>query len=135
MTFTIFKCLLYIFSEKAKDLESWHNFLLSNCSRLLNWKGPGTLLQFSKLLKKFLKIIHLDYIYQLIYSKMHPASCNNTHHDVTDLVNHGMIENTKTWICWERNITFLRNKKILNLSIVWHILRGYRFVAEITFNH
>ena len=27
---------------------------------------------------------------------MHPVSCTNTHHDVTDLVNHGIVENTKT---------------------------------------
>ena len=29
---------------------------------------------------------------QKIYSKMHPVSCKNTHHDVTDLVNRGMIK-------------------------------------------
>ena len=29
---------------------------------------------------------------------MHTVSCSNTHHDVTDLVNHGMIKNTKTGI-------------------------------------
>ena len=40
---------------------------------------------------------------QKIYSKMHPVSCTNTHDDVTDLVNHGMVKNTKTWISWERN--------------------------------
>ena len=26
---------------------------------------------------------------------MHPVSCTNTHHDVTDLLNHEMAENTK----------------------------------------
>ena len=26
---------------------------------------------------------------------MHPVSCTNTHHDVTDVINHGMIKNTK----------------------------------------
>ena len=31
------------------------------------------------------------------------------------------------------NITFLRNEKILNLCLIWHILRSYRFLAEITF--
>ena len=31
-----------------------------------------------------------------IYSKMYPASCTNTDHDVTDLENHGMVKNTKT---------------------------------------
>ena len=34
---------------------------------------------------------------QKIYSKMHPVSCTDAHHDITDLVNHGMVENTKTW--------------------------------------
>ena len=72
---------------------------------------------------------------QKIYSKMHLVSCTNTHRDVTDLVNHGMVKNTKTWISWEWNITFLRNKKILNLCLRWHILRSYRFVAEVTFNN
>ena len=52
---------------------------------------------------------------QKIYSKMHPAFCTNTHHDVTDLLNYVLVKNTKTWIPWELNITFLRNKKHLNL--------------------
>ena len=40
-----------------------------------------------------------------------PVSFTNSHHDVTDLVNRGMVENIKTWISWEPNITFLSNKK------------------------
>ena len=44
-----------------------------------------------------------------------------------------MVKNTKTCISWERNIIFLRNKKILNLLRRWHILRRFRFVAEVTF--
>ena len=28
--------------------------------------------------------------------KMHSVSCTNTHHDVTDLVNHGMVKYLKT---------------------------------------
>ena len=28
--------------------------------------------------------------------KMHPISSTNTHHDVTDLVDHGMVKNTNT---------------------------------------
>ena len=35
---------------------------------------------------------------QKIYSKMHPASCTNAHYDITNLVNHGMVKNTKAWI-------------------------------------
>ena len=63
---------------------------------------------------------------------MYLVSCTNTHLDVTDSVNHGMVKNTKTWISWERNTIFLRNKKILNLCLRWHILRSYRFVAKVT---
>ena len=72
------------------------------------------------------------FVVQKIYSKMHLMHLN-THRDVTDLVNHGMVKNTKTWISWEQNIIFLRNKKILNLCFWWHILRSYHFVAEVTF--
>ena len=74
-------------------------------------------------------------VVQKIYLKMHLVSCTNTHRDVTDLVNHGMFKNTKTWISWERNIIVARNKEILNLCFRWHILRSYRFVAEVTFKH
>ena len=68
------------------------------------------------------------------YSKMYLVSCANTDCDVTDLVNHEMVRNTRTWISWEWNIIFLWNKKILNLCLRWHILRSYCFVAEVTFN-
>ena len=46
-----------------------------------------------------------------IFKKIYPVSCTNTYHDVTDLVNHGIVKKTKTVISCERNITFLRNKK------------------------
>ena len=57
----------------------------------------------------------------------------NAPHDIIDLVNHQMFKNTKTWISWERYITFLRNKITLNLCLRWYILRNYRFVGEVTF--
>ena len=65
---------------------------------------------------------------------MHLVSCTNTHHDVTDLINCEIIENEKTWKSWERNITFLRNKKSLKPTSndTFHILRSYSFVAEVT---
>ena len=72
-------------------------------------------------------------VVQKMCSKMHLVSCTNTHRDVTDLVNHGMVKNTKTWISWERNIIFLQNKKILNTCFRCHILRSYHFVAKVTF--
>ena len=52
-----------------------------------------------------------------IYSKMHFVSCTITYHDVTDLVSHGMVKNTKTWISWEMIMTFLRDKKTLNMCL------------------
>ena len=64
---------------------------------------------------------------------MYLVSCTNTHRDVTDFVNHGMVKNTKTRISSERNTIFVRNKKILNLCFRWRILRNYRFAAEVTF--
>ena len=45
-----------------------------------------------------------------------------------------MVKNKKTWISWEQNITFIQNKKILNLFVRWHILRSYCFVGEVIFN-
>ena len=57
----------------------------------------------------------LNDVVQKMYSKMHLVSCINAHHDVTDLVNHEMVKNTKVWLSWEQNITFQQNKKILNL--------------------
>ena len=92
--------------------------------------------------KRFLKIIAFAYIYHLAkfgdlvsfgYSKIDPVLCTNTSHDVTDLANNGMIKNTKTWISREWNMTFLKNKRILNLCHKWHILRSYRFVVKVTF--
>ena len=68
-------------------------------------------------------------VVQKIYSKMYLVSCTNTHRDVTDLVNHGMVKNTKTWISWEQNIIFLWNKIILNLCLRWHILRELSFCS------
>ena len=73
-------------------------------------------------------------VVQRVYLQMHLVSCTNTHHDVTDLVNHEMVKNRKTWISWERNITFLQIKKILNQCLRWHILRSYHFAVEVTFN-
>ena len=71
---------------------------------------------------------------QKIYSKMHPASRNNTDYDDTDLLNHEMVKNTKTWISWEQNIIFYDKKKIHKISPRWHILRGDHVVAEVTLN-
>ena len=75
------------------------------------------------------------YLFSEYYSKMHPISCTNTHHDVTDLLNHGIVKTTKTWIFLRKghDITFQWNKKIINLCLRWLIMRSYFFVAEVTF--
>ena len=72
-------------------------------------------------------------VVQKIYLKMYLVSCTLTHPDITYSVNHRMVKNTKTWISWEQNIFFLWNKKILNLCLIWHILRSYYLVAEVNF--
>ena len=40
-------------------------------------------------------LVTLWVVVQKIYSKMHPVSQTNTNLDITDLVNHGMVKNTK----------------------------------------
>ena len=128
MTFIIFKCPLLTFLKKW-TLESLDNWLLSNWISFLYWKGQGTTPSPSncsndsgKLLPLFISIswpslVTWWVLVQKIYLKMHPVSCSDTHHDVTDLVNHGMVKNRKTWISWEQNITFLRNKKKIHLPL------------------
>ena len=62
---------------------------------------------------------------------MHPVSCTNTHHDATDLVNHGIVKILKLEFL-EQKIISLWNKNILNLHLRWH--RSYCFVAGVTFD-
>ena len=64
---------------------------------------------------------------------MSPVSSANTHHGITDLVNHGMVKNTKTWISPEQDITLLWNKKKLTCASDGTSLRSDCFGAEVTF--
>ena len=135
MPFTIFKCSLFTFSKKMKQ---WNLNIIGywvigsgywiekglelspsppNCSKDSQNYCPGLYLP-------------IDQVWWLngLWFKMYHVSCTNTHHDVTDLVNHGMVKNIKTWISWEQNITFL-----LFLCLRRHILRSYFFVVEVTF--
>ena len=59
--------------------------------------------------------------------------CTNAHHDITDLVNHAMVRNTKIWIPSKWSIIFLQNKIIFNLGLNWRIFRSYCFEAEVNF--
>ena len=139
MTYTIFNCPLFI--HLFKKMKYWNLEILgywvigADCWIKKDLESsrspPNCSKDYWKLLPLFISInwlslVTLWVVVQKIYSKMHLVSC-------TDLVNHGMVKNTKTWISWERNIIFLRNKKILNLWFRRHILRSYRFVAEVTF--
>ena len=128
---------------KIETLESWDNWLLSNWSRFLNWKDLELSTSPPNCSKDSRKVFALVFVCQLAkfddlmscgskdILKKCTVSCTTTHHDITDLVIHGVFENTKNWILWEQNITFLWNKKVLNLFLRWHILRSYLFVVQV----
>ena len=65
---------------------------------------------------------------------MNPVSCNNIHHDVTDLVNHGMVKNTKTLISLEQNIIFVRIKKNSSLAPPMTHFERLPFHSRVNFN-
>ena len=135
-TYAFFFWILSYVKIKFDQILVWcmtniSNMLLAQCWRL----------------ERFLKIIAPAYIYKLtkfgalmscsskdFFKKTYLVSCTNNHHDVTDLENCEMVIKTKTWISWERDITFLQNKKIVNLYLRWYILRRYHFVADVIFN-
>ena len=50
---------------------------------------------------------------QKIYSKMYLVSCANTHHDVIDSVNDGMVKNTKLEYLENGTSFFYEIKKFL----------------------
>ena len=96
--------VLYSPFQKNETLESWHIWLLSNWGRFLNLESSSSLPNCSKDYWKLLPLlISINWpslvtswvVVQKIYSKMHPVSCTNSHHDVTHLVNHGMVKNKK----------------------------------------
>ena len=114
-------------------MESWLIWLLSDSSRFLNWKGPGKFTE-SYCTCLYLSTDQVCWFYDLWF-KRYIQECTlspstNAHCDVIDLVNHGMVKNTKAWISWERNIIFLQNKKTLILCFRWHILGSYRFAPD-----
>ena len=47
---------------------------------------------------------------------MHPVSCANTHHYVTDLANHRMVQNTKLDYLKNGRKPSYKIKKILNFA-------------------
>ena len=89
--------------QKNETLESWQTgywVIGPGCYIEKDLKLSLGLLNCSKDFWKFLPLlISIKWpslvtwwvVVQKIYSKMHPVSCTNTHHDVTDLVNYGMV--------------------------------------------
>ena len=98
--------LIVTFSKKIKLWNlgiSWQSLhLLCNWNRLLLEKDlstspPNCVKHSWKLLSLFISInwqglVTSLVVIQMIYWKMHPVSCANIHHDVTDLVNHRVIK-------------------------------------------
>ena len=127
MTFTIFKCPLFTFQlDQVAKLKRTRTLapVLQIVQKIPENYCPCFYLSISQVWLQYLMSRGSKDIFK------HAPSCTNTHHDVTDLVNHGMV---KTWISFEQNIIFLRSKKILNLCLRWYILRSYRFVVVVTF--
>ena len=58
----------------------------------------------------YLSVGHVWWLNELWF-KRYIQKCTisfaNTHHDVSDLVNHEIVKNTRTWISRERNTVFL----------------------------
>ena len=65
---------------------------------------------------------------------MHPVSCTNTNHDVTDLVNERMVKNTKTLISSEGNIPFLRNKNFFKGYLSYKMITSQNVPSEVSQN-
>ena len=125
MTYTIQLPFIHL-SKKNETLESWHIYgywvIGARCQIKKDLDSSPSSPNYSKDYWKLLPLL----IYQLVkFGNL--MSCGSK----DDLVNHGMVKNTNTWISWEWNIIFLWNKKILNLCFRWHILRSYRFAAEV----
>ena len=47
---------------------------------------------------------------------MHPVSCTNSHHDVTDLVNHGMVKNKEREYLENRTYFSTKKKNLLTFA-------------------
>ena len=63
---------------------------------------------------------------------MHPVSCTNTNHDVTDLINHGWLKIQKLEYL-ETEHKFSMKQKALNLCFRCNILTSYNIVVEVIF--
>ena len=107
MTFTIFNCPLFTFSKKVKNWKldiSGYWVIITGCyiekDQELSLSLPNCSKDSWKLLPLLISItwpslVTQWVVVQKINSKMHSVSCINTHHDVTDVVNHGMVKNKK----------------------------------------
>ena len=117
---------------KFETLESLHDWLSSNWNRwtILEraWNIALVLQIVQKIPEKYCPCLYLSidqvwWVNELWFKRYIQKSFLShiliAHYEVTDLVGHRMFKNTKTWISREQNITFLRNKKILSLCLIW----------------
>ena len=102
---------------KTETPESWHNWLFNNVEQVAKLKKTWNLTPVLQIVQKipenycpclYLSVGQVWWLNEMwfkryIYSKIQLVSCTNTHHDATDLVNHGMVKNTK-------NLDILRMK-------------------------
>ena len=97
-------------------------------------KRVWNLSQSSKSFKRLLKLISLLYLstgqvwwLNELWFKRYIQKCTLSHVLILIMtskiwLSHGMVKNTKTWISWELNTTFLKSKKIFNLCLRLNIL-------------
>ena len=141
-SYTIFNCPLFTSSKK------WNTGILAylvielfgqvaKLKRTLNLAPVSQILQ--KITENYCPWLYLsaDQVWWLhdVWFKRYIQKCTLSHVlilIVTSLI-WKIMESLKIQKLEERNIIFLRNKKILNLRFRWHILRSYGFVAEVTF--
>ena len=116
-------------------MHNWSSCLIEN-NLELNPSPPNCSIDSWKLLSFFIYIKWLSLVTNKLF-KSYIQKCTLPYELIlimtSDLVNHGMVKNTKALISWEWNKNYLQNKKTLNLCIIWLILRSYRLVAKVTF--
>ena len=146
MTYTIFNCLLFTFSKK------WNTGILiclvieklGQVAKLKRtWNLASVLQIVQKVTVNYSPCLYLStgWVWWLheLWFKRYIQKCTLSHVLIlvmtSKIVSHGIVKNTKTWISWEWDIIFYKIKKFFNLCFRWHLLRSYRFVAEVTFCH
>ena len=109
--------MLFFSQRNVKNFASWVYFCFYPA---FHWHYTVFLTQIISRLQKNAdaKVVLSISCCQKWNLRRHLGSCTNTYHDIKNLVKY-MVKNKKTSVSWEQNITFLSNKKILNLCLRW----------------